>query len=82
MGIGTAVDPVALLPPVGARDPATQPAMFYGDTAWDTIIHWLIYLGAALMVGSLGFALVVWRPALRKRARRERREPSRSAPSA
>ncbi len=28
MGIGAAVDPVALLPPVGARDPATQPAMF------------------------------------------------------
>lgn len=67
IGIGTAVDPVALIPPIGARDPATQPAMFYGDTAWDTIIHWLIYLGAALMVGSLGFAVVVWYPTLRKR---------------
>ncbi len=66
MGIGTAVDPVALLPPVGARDPATQPAMFYGDTVWDTILHWLIYLGAALLVGSLAFALVVWRPAVLK----------------
>ncbi len=68
LGIGTAVDPVALLPPVGARDPATQPAMFYGDTAWDAIIHWLIYLGAGLMVGSLGFALVVWSPTVRGRA--------------
>jgi copper transport protein len=70
LGIGTAVDPVALLPPIGARDPATQPAMFYGDTAWDTIIHWLIYLGAVLMVGSLGFSVVVWHPMVRKRATR------------
>ncbi len=66
MGLGTAVDPASLLPPVGARDPATQPAMFYGDTAWNTIIHWLIYLGAALLIGGLGFGLLVWRPAILK----------------
>ncbi len=66
IGVGTSVDPVALLPPVGARDPATQPAMFYGETIWDTILHWLTYLGAALTIGSLGFALLVWRPARRK----------------
>jgi copper transport protein len=63
LGIGTAVDPAALLPPVDARDPATQPAMFYGDTAWDAIIHWLIYLGAGLLIGSIGFSLIVWRSA-------------------
>jgi hypothetical protein len=66
IGIGTAVDPVAMLPAVGARDPATQPPMFYGDTAWNAILHWLAYVGIGLMTGSLGFALVVWRPALRK----------------
>ncbi len=37
--------------------------MFYGDTAWDAIIHWLIYLGAGLLIGSIGFSLIVWRSA-------------------
>ena len=62
MGMGTKVDPIALLHPVGARDPATQPAMLLGGTAWDTFLHWLTYLGAALMIGSVGFVLIVWRP--------------------
>jgi copper transport protein len=82
IGIGTAVDPVALLPPVGARDPATQPAMFYGDTAWDTLLHWFIYIGAALMVGSLGFVLVTWRPTVRKVLSRRRSGGAEGGPDA
>ena len=66
LGLGTSVSPVALLPPVGARDPAIQPAMFWQDTVFDTILHWFSYLAVALLVGGLGFAFLVWRPAFRK----------------
>lgn len=66
MGVGTKVDPIALLPPLGARDPATQPAMLLGGTAWDTFLHWLTYLAIALVIGSIGFFLLVWRPSLHR----------------
>ncbi len=66
LGLGTNVAPVALLPPVGARDPAIQPAMFWGDTVWDTILHWFAYLASALLLGSLSFSLFIWRPVWRR----------------
>jgi copper transport protein len=62
LGYQTQVTPAALLPPVGARDPALQPAMFWEDTVWDTLLHWWAYLATALLLGSLGFALLTWRP--------------------
>jgi copper transport protein len=80
-GLGTTVNPVALLPPVGARDPATQPAMQLGGTVWDTILHWLTYVAAALLIGSVGFALIVWRPALRRSAAKESARDPGAAPA-
>jgi copper transport protein len=62
MGIGTVVDLLALLPPVGARDPATQPATLISGTVWNAILHWLTYLASALMVGTAGFVLLTLSP--------------------
>jgi copper transport protein len=62
IGIGTAVEPLALLPPVGARDPATQPATLLSGTVWNAIFHWFAYLAAALLVGTASFVLITIRP--------------------
>ena len=62
IGIGTSVEPLALLPPVGARDPATQPATLLSGTVWNTIFHWFMYLSAALLVGTSSFVLITLGP--------------------
>jgi copper transport protein len=59
-GVGVAPDLGAVLPPVGAPAPALAPPPPLG-----TLGRWLALVGAALVVGALGFGLLVWRPAWR-----------------
>lgn len=59
-GVGVAADLGAALPPVGAPAPALAPPPLLGALG-----RWLALAGAALAVGPLGFALLVWRPAWR-----------------
>jgi copper transport protein len=61
VGVGTVLEPLALLPPVGARDPATQPATLLSGTVWNALLHWLTYLAAALLVGTAAFVLLTLR---------------------
>jgi putative copper export protein/methionine-rich copper-binding protein CopC len=63
LGLGTKVEPASVLPPVGARDPATQPAAFWDETVWNTLLHWFTYLGCVLLLGSLAFVMIAWQPA-------------------
>ncbi len=62
--IGDAHDPVAMLPPLNARDPAWQPPMTWQMSALSSFLRWLNYLGAALSAGAVFFGLLVW-PAAR-----------------
>ncbi|RPI24850.1 MAG: copper resistance protein CopC, partial [Chloroflexota bacterium] len=58
--IGEATSRASLLPPPGADDPtqALPPLP-------DTLIRWLAYAAAALLVGGVLFGWLVWRPAYR-----------------
>lgn len=56
--IGASTPPVSLLPAPGVPDPAT--AM---PQTVDSVLRWLGYLSAALVVGAMLFAVLVWRPA-------------------
>lgn len=57
-GVGVAVTTTSLIPPPGAPDPARAlPAPL------DTVARWLNLLMAAVALGGLPFALLVWRPA-------------------
>jgi putative copper export protein/methionine-rich copper-binding protein CopC len=57
-GVGVAATGTALIPPLGAPDPATLPPPPLG-----TVARWLNLLAAALALGGLPFGLLVWRPA-------------------
>jgi copper transport protein len=59
-GVGVAVTTTALIPPLGAPDPATLP-----PAPLDSATRWLNLLMAAVALGGLPFALLVWRPAWR-----------------
>jgi len=59
-GVGVAVTTTALIPPLGAPDPATLL-----PTPLDAATRWLNVLMAAVALGGLPFALLVWRPAWR-----------------
>src|SRR5215213_4594384 len=59
-GDGVAATGTALIPPLGAPDPATLP-----PPPLDTIARWLNLVAAALALGGLPFALLVWRPVVR-----------------
>lgn len=59
-GVGVAVTATALIPPPGAPDPATVP-----PSPPNAITRWLNLLMAAVALGGLPFALLVWRPAWR-----------------
>jgi copper transport protein len=59
-GVGVAVTTTALIPPLGAPDPATLP-----PPPLDSATRWLNLLMAAVALGGLPFALLVWRPAWR-----------------
>jgi copper transport protein len=59
-GVGVAVTTTALIPPLGAPDPATLL-----PTPLDSATRWLNLLMAAIALGGLPFALLVWRPAWR-----------------
>ncbi len=59
-GVGVAVTTTALIPPLGAPDPATLP-----PTPLDSAARWLNLLMAGVALGGLPFALLVWRPAWR-----------------
>jgi len=56
-GVGVAVTTTALIPPLGAPDPATLP-----PAPLDALTRWLNALMAAVALGGLPFALLVWRP--------------------
>ena len=59
--VGQPQTPLSLLPAPGAPDPATA------LPAWvEVYIRWLAYASLALGLGSFSFAVLVWRPALRK----------------
>jgi copper transport protein len=58
--VGASSPRASLLPPLDAPDPARD-----WPTARQTVVRWLTYAGAALLVGSLSFALLVWRPLAR-----------------
>jgi copper transport protein len=59
--IGAASPPASLLPPVGAPDPATAL-----PPAGDALFHSFNALAAAVVVGSLFFGVLIWRPTLRR----------------
>lgn len=59
-GVGVSTDAAALIPPLGAPDPATEL-----PSPLDSAVRWLNLLVAAVAFGALPFALLVWRPAIR-----------------
>ena len=57
LAAGSSASLLLLLPQRGAPDPATAlPA------SGSTLLRWASYLAAALLIGSLAFGLLVWRP--------------------
>src|SRR5262249_53518059 len=60
-GIGVAATATSLIPAPGVLDPATQ-----APPPLDAAARWLNLLVAALALGGLPFALLVWRPAFRR----------------
>ncbi len=67
-GVGVAATTTALIPALGAPDPATE-----APPPLDAALRWLNLLVAALAFGGLPFALLVWRPAFRALTSDERR---------
>jgi copper transport protein len=67
-GVGVAPAGTALIPPLGAPDPATllPPPL-------DMVARWLNLVAAALALGGLPFGLLVWRPAFRAATKDEGR---------
>jgi copper transport protein len=70
-GVGVAASTPALIPPLGAPDPATLP-----PPPLDAIARWLNLLAAALALGGLPFGLLAWRPAFRAAMTDDRRPPT------
>ena len=60
-GVGVPAAGSSLIPPIGAPDPATVPPPIP-----DTLARWLNLVAAALALGALPFAVLVWRPAYRR----------------
>lgn len=58
-GVGVASAATALLPAPNAPDPATVP-----PPPFESVVRWLTLAMAAIMLGSLPFGVLVWRPAL------------------
>jgi copper transport protein len=67
-GVGVAATTTSLIPAPGAPDPATE-----APPPLDAAVRWLSLLVAAVALGGLPFALLVWRPALRAETRDEGR---------
>jgi copper transport protein len=59
-GVGVASSAVSLLPAADAPDAATMPPPPLESTA-----RWLTLIAVAMMLGSLPFGVLVWRPAVR-----------------
>jgi len=75
-GVGVASTGSALIPPLGAPDPATPP-----PPPLDTVARWLNLIAAALALGGLPFGLLVWRPAFRRWTEDERRRTAGGGPT-
>jgi copper transport protein len=58
-GVGVAATTTSLIPAPGTPDPATAPPL-----PLDAAVRWLSLLVAAVALGGLPFALLVWRPAI------------------
>jgi copper transport protein len=67
-GVGVAATTGSLIPAPGTPDPATE-----APPPLDTAARWLSLLLAALALGGLPFALLVWRPAFRRTTTDDRR---------
>jgi copper transport protein len=63
-GVGVAATTTSLIPAPGAPDPATE-----SPPPLDAVVRWLNLLVAAAAFGGLPFALLVWRPAVRRAQR-------------
>jgi copper transport protein len=59
-GVGVEAAAGALIPPPGAPDPATIP-----PPPLDAAARWLTYVLAAVTLGGIPYALLVWRPTFR-----------------
>jgi len=76
-GVGVAATATSLIPAPGTPDPATEP-----PPPLDAAARWLNLLVAALALGGLPFALLVWRPAFRATTKDEgRRTKDRKQPT-
>jgi copper transport protein len=63
-GVGVAANTASLIPAPDAPDPATET-----PPPLDSAARWLTYVCMAVALGGLSFALLVWRPAMRRAQR-------------